>query len=72
MDCDGIIKVAETTSAEDVNKYLATHRWALLSVTGGHTTDGAPCHLYSLGWYGPYDADNPYEPDSEFPLTASK
>ena len=52
MDYSEIVKVVETTSSDDVNKYLATKRWCVLSVSSGRMEDGTAYHLYSLGWYG--------------------
>ncbi len=72
MDYSEIVKVVETTSSDDVNKYLATKRWCVLSVSSGRMEDGTAYHLYSLGWYGPLDPDNPEDNDSEFPVATPK
>lgn len=68
MGYENIQKIIETENCDDVNCYLKTTRWVILAVSPGRTADGSAYHLYSLGWYGPYDPDNPNEPDSEFPL----
>lgn len=68
MNYDEIKKIVETANCDDVNCYLKTTRWVILSVSPGRDENGSAYHLYSLGWYGPYDPDNPDEPDSEFPL----
>lgn len=67
MDMSDIKKVVESTDTRDVNAYLSTNRWAVLTCAPGTSESGEAYILYALGWYGPYDTEFPESDHSEFP-----
>lgn len=70
MDYSWVKRVVELTDCGDVQKYIETGRWEILSIAPGQDDDHAPLNLFVLGWHGPLDPEFPTHADaaSEFPL----
>lgn len=67
MDYSNVVKVFQSTSEDQVNTYLATQRWIILSIAPGQREDRRAYQLFALGWLGPYDPEFPENDTSEFP-----